>query len=77
MPSSGVSEDSYSVLIYIKYINKSFFKKWGRVTRVLIGYGPVGPTMGVHQQKIQNSVLVQPTKLEVSAGLQALIPVKE
>jgi hypothetical protein len=29
MPSSGVSEDSYSVFIYIK-INKSFFrKKWG------------------------------------------------
>jgi hypothetical protein len=26
MPSSGVSEDNYSVFIYIK-INKSFFKK--------------------------------------------------
>ena len=26
MPSSGVSEDSYSALIYIKYINKSLKK---------------------------------------------------
>ena len=29
MPSSGVSEDSYSVLILNKYIFKTFFKYYG------------------------------------------------
>jgi hypothetical protein len=33
MPSSGGSEDSYSVLIYIKLMNDSFKRKKGRRRR--------------------------------------------
>jgi hypothetical protein len=40
MPSSGVSEDSYNIYIYIKQINKYFLKKGNKLGVVAHAFNP-------------------------------------
>jgi hypothetical protein len=46
------------------YMYKGDLLEW------LTGCGPASPTMAVYQPKVQEPRVVQPMRLEVSAGLQ-------
>ena len=71
MPSSGVFEDSYSVLIYIKSINKSKNKKKDQSYLVIIHLTTQFP--GMVSAKSRNYPKIPPF-MHVIYGVQKPIP---